>query len=134
MTGPDPAAPEHFALFYPATGSPTDMLVLRDPEFGNKDRLQFNRICRETHGGTLVVFADPMWVKTQNLVLTFSALTEEQAAALLAFMEDHLGLEIGLWDWESRQWVGVITNPNEPVVQDSKESYTGALEFEGQLV
>ena len=49
-------------------------------------------------------------------------------------MENHLGLEIGLWDWEGRQWTGIITKPNDPVVQDSKYSYTGSLEFEGQLV
>jgi hypothetical protein len=49
-------------------------------------------------------------------------------------MENHLGLEIGLWDWEGRQWTGIITKPTDPVVQDSKYSYTGSLEFEGQLV
>jgi hypothetical protein len=134
LTGPNPSAPGEFTLFYPATGTATDTLVLRAPEFGNKDRLQFNRISRETRGGTLIVYADPMWPKTQTLVLTFSALKPAQAEALMEFMENHLGLEIGLWDWEGRQWTGIITNPNDPVVQDSKYSYTGSLEFEGQLV
>ena len=39
--------------------APTDSMVLRSPEFGNKDRLTFTRISRETRGGTLIVFADP---------------------------------------------------------------------------
>jgi hypothetical protein len=134
LTGPSLSAPGEFTLFYPATGTATDTLVLRDPEFGNKNRLQFNRISRETRGGTLIVYADPMWPKIETLVLTFSALKPAQAEALLEFMENHLGLEIGLWDWEGRQWTGVITNPNDPVVQDSKYSFTGSLEFEGQLV
>jgi hypothetical protein len=134
LTGPNPAAPGTFTLVYPSTGTATDTLVLRNPEFGNKDRLQFNRISRETRGGTLIVYADPMWPKTETLVLTFSALTPAQAEALLEFMLNHIGLEIGLWDWEGHRWVGVITNPNDPVVEDSKYSFTAGLEFEGQLV
>ena len=131
LPGPNPG---EFTLFWPAIGTATDTLVLRDPEFGNKDRLQYNRISRETRGGTLVVFADPMWPKIQTQVLSFSALTPTQAEALLEFMERHLGLEIGMWDWEGRRWTGVIVNPTEPVVQDSKYSFTGSFEFEGQLV
>ena len=49
---------------YPVV-SPTVSVTLRSPELGNKDRLQFNRISRETRGGTLIVFADPMWPKVQ---------------------------------------------------------------------
>ena len=70
--------PEHtalpFRLFYPAVGTVTDSVTLRAPNLGNKDRLSFNRILRETRGGTLVVFADPIWPKIQTLVLTFSGL------------------------------------------------------------
>ena len=134
LAGPNLAAPGTFTLVYPSTGTATDTLVLRDPEFGNKDRLQFNRICRETRGGTLIVYADPMWPKTETLVLTFSALTPTQAEALLEFMLNYIGQEIGLWDWEGHYWVGIITNPNDPVVEDSKYSFTAGLEFEGQLV
>ena len=125
--------PGQFTLFWPPTGTATDVLVLRKPEFGNKDRLQFNRISRETRGGTLIVFADPMWPKIQTQVLTFSALKPQQAEALLQFMLRHIGLEIGMWDWEGRRWTGVIVNPNDPAVQDSKESFTASLEFEGTL-
>jgi hypothetical protein len=55
----------NFFLQYPATGDAIDTLELRPPNLGNKDRLGFNRISRETRGGTLIVFADPMWPKTQ---------------------------------------------------------------------
>jgi hypothetical protein len=126
-------APKEFTLVYPASGTPTDTLKLRAPEFGNKDRLKYNRICRETRGGTLVIFADPVWPKLQIEVLTFSALTPKQAQDLLKFMVNHIGLEIGMWDWEGRYWVGVITNPNEAIIQDSKYSFTASLEFEGYV-
>jgi hypothetical protein len=127
--------PGEFSLCYPpAPFAPADIVVLRKPEFGNKDRLHFDRISRETRGGTLIVFADPMWPKTQTLVLTFAALRPDQAFNLQRFMETYLGLEIGLMDWEGRQWTGVIVKPNDPVVQDSKYSFTASFEFEGQLV
>ena len=44
----------------------TFSVSLRAPNLGNKDRLSFNRVLRETRGGTLVVFADPIWPKVQT--------------------------------------------------------------------
>lgn len=123
-----------FKLFYPAEGGITDYVTLRAPNLGNKDRLSFNRILRETRGGTLIVFADPIWPKIQTLVLTFSGLRSVQAQQLLAFLETHLGEEIGLLDWEGRAWKGIVTAPHEPVVQDGKDSFSASLEFEGELV
>jgi hypothetical protein len=130
--------PEHtalpFRLFYPASGSVTDSVTLRAPNLGNKDRLSFNRILRETRGGTLVVFADPLWPKIQTLVLTFSGLSATQSQQLLTFLETHLGEEIGLLDWEGRCWKGVVMTPTDPVVQDGRNSYSASLEFEGELL
>jgi hypothetical protein len=130
--------PEHvalpFQLFYPAEAVVTDFVQLRAPNLGNKDRLGFNRILRETRGGTLIVFADPIWPKIQTLVLTFSGLRSVQTQQLLTFLETHLGEEIGLIDWEGRAWKGIVTSPTEPVVQDGKDSFSASLEFEGELV
>jgi hypothetical protein len=130
--------PEHtalpFRLFYPASGAVTDSVTLRAPNLGNKDRLSFNRILRETRGGTLIVFADPIWPKIQTLVLTFSGLSATQSQQLLAFLETHLGQEIGLLDWEGRCWKGVVMTPTDPVVQDGRNSFSANLEFEGELV
>ena len=117
---------------YPVV-SPTESVALRSPEFGNKDRLQFNRISRETRGGTLIVFADPIWPKVETQVLTFSGLTQTQAQALQDFIAAHLGLEVGFVDWEQRYWKGVITNTTDAVVQDGREMYTASLEFECEL-
>ena len=114
--------------------SPTSSVELRSPEFGNKDRLQFNRISRETRGGTLIVFADPIWPKIETQVLTFTGLSQTQAFALQTFISTYLGLEVGFVDWEQRYWQGVITNTTEPVVQDGRGCmFTASLEFECQL-
>ena len=86
---------------YPVV-SPTVSLPLRSPEFNNKDRLQFHRISRETRGGTLIVFADPMWPKVETQVLTFTGLSRTQSQALLGFIQAYFGLEVGFVDWEAR--------------------------------
>ena len=100
LDGPLAGITAPFQLLYPAVGPATDSVTLRAPNLGNKDRLSFNRVLRETRGGTLVVYADPIWPKIQTLVLSFSGLSGDEAQALIAFFNDHLGLEIGLLDWE----------------------------------
>lgn len=122
-----------FQLTFPATGTVTDSVTLRSPNLGNKDKLSFNRISRETRGGTLVVFADPIWPKIQTLVLTFSGLTETEVSDLLVFLDAHLGEEVGLLDWENRYWKGVIMTPDDPVVQDTRDTFSASFEFEGEL-
>lgn len=134
LQGPFPGVTSLFALIYPADGSPTDLIELRPPDFGNKDRLSFDRINRETRGGTLTVFADPDWPKVQTLVLSFSALYRQEAHELIRFIREHLGLEIKLSDWEQRIWKGVITTPDEPVIQDGRNSFSASFEFEGELL
>jgi hypothetical protein len=117
-------------LVYPVD-THTDQVLLRNPELGNKDRLSFNRISRETRGGTLIVFADPIWPKTQTMALTIRDLTYAQVQEYLTFVEAHLGLEVGFVDWEGFYWKGVIMNPSEPTVQDGPGcQYTISFEFE----
>jgi len=134
LDGPLPGVTAPFQLVYPASGTVIDSVTLRSPDFGNKDRLGFNRVLRETRGGTLIVFADPMWPKVQTLVLNFSGLTSAQAQQLLTFLDAHLGEEVGVYDWEHRYWTGVITMPTDPVVQDGRDSFSASFEFEGELV
>jgi hypothetical protein len=124
-----------FRLQYPSTGMVTDELLLRTPNLGNQDRLAMTRINRETRGGTLIVFADPIWPKVQTLLVSFSGLSNTQAQGLLTFMDTYLGQEIRLIDWEDRVWVGVITNPSDPIVQDGPGcQMTASFEFEGTKV
>lgn len=124
-----------FRLQYPASGAVTDQLILRAPNLGNQDRLSMTRINRETRGGTLIIYADPIWPKVETLLLSFSGLTREEGQSLLTFMENYLGQEIRLIDWEDRLWRGVIVNPQDPVVPDGPGcKYTASFEFEGEKV
>jgi len=134
LEGPIPGITVPFQLVYPVTGPFSDTLSLRAPNLGNRDRLQMNRVSRETRGGTLIVYADPMWPKIQTLVIDFSGLTKAEASGLHTFMDDHLGLEIGMLDWEHRFWSGIIADLTSPVVQDGPGcKYSVGFEFEGEL-
>jgi hypothetical protein len=133
LHGPMAGIQVPFQLVYPSIGDVTDAVSLKAPNLGNKDRLSFNRILRETRGGTMIVYADPTWPKIQSLVLSFSGLLNVEAQELLTFFEDHLGQEIGLIDWEHRYWRGVIVTPDEPIVEDQFDSFTATFEFEGEL-
>ncbi len=133
LQGPMAGIQVPFQLVYPSIGAVTDSLSLKTPNFGNLDRLAFNRVQRETRGGSLVIYADPIWPKIQTLILTFSGLKRVEAQNLLTFIDDHIGQEIGLIDWEHRYWKGVITAPDQPIVEDSFDSFTSSFEFQGEL-
>jgi hypothetical protein len=125
---------ERFLLLYPALGESTDIVELRAPNLDNRERQSFTRINRETRGGKLSIFADPTWPKINTLVLSFSGLTKVEVEETQQFMVDHIGQEIGIIDWEGRQWVGIITTPNERAVQDGKHGFTITFEFEGLMI
>jgi len=133
LEGPIPGITE-FKLLYPSVGPFTDTLILRAPKLGNRDRLQMNRVSRETRGGTLIVYADPMWPKVQTLALNFSGLTWAEASGLHTFMDAHLGMEIGMLDWEHRFWKGILMKLDDPIVQDGPGcKYSVGFEFEGEM-
>lgn len=120
---------ETFQLVFPPAGPYTDTLALKNPNFGNRERLGITRIQRETRGGTLDVYTDPIWPKTTTLVLQFSDLKRTEANALKTFHLSHLGQEVGLMDWEGVYWVGVIVE-FDPIVTDRPGNYTAGFQFE----
>ncbi|KKK96388.1 hypothetical protein LCGC14_2663250, partial [marine sediment metagenome] len=106
-------------------------ITLRNPELGDKDISQFQRINRETRGGTLVVFSDPIWPRTQKLILEFTGLTEDKAQEFLTFLNLSLGQYVELTDWESNTWRGILTSPQSPIIRDGTCKITATVEFEG---
>ncbi len=108
-----------------------DVVVLRNPELDDRDRLGQTRINRESRGGELQVYRDPSWPLINTLQGTIVGLKKQDVDDLLQFFEDHLGEEISLNDWHGRYWRGVIVNPDEPAVEDTRGRWTVAFEFEG---
>jgi hypothetical protein len=129
---------DRFKLVYPhfgrlAVGDPLqDELVLRAPQFGNREGVQTTRINRETRNGTLIIYRDPIWPEFFQLTVEFGGLSETQGRGLLTFIESNLGLEIGIQDHEGHYWTGFITNPDEAVIQDGRCRYSASLQIEAQ--
>lgn len=107
-------------------------IILRGPEFGNRDRLKFTRVNRESRGGTLVVYADPIWPQVETMLVEFYGLYETESQSIIDFIVLSLGKEIEIRDWENRSWIGVITNPNTPIIRNSKNNNTLTLELDIQ--
>jgi len=114
--------------------APTTTLILRNPEFDNTERLAFNRVIRESRGGSLSVFADPDWPKEDILLFTVTSLRPQKLDALRTFLLDSAGREIGLLDWENRQWKGIVLNPDAAMSEPGRDNRTVSLEFDGELV
>ncbi len=110
--------------------SPTESLTLRTPNFGDRDRNQFNRINRESRGGSLTIFRDPKWPSQRSLVMDFSAIKDSEVDALLLFLENTLGQSVGFRDWQGREWTGIIVTPDAAVTRTGTDRNDIALELE----
>lgn len=126
------ASTDRLVLYYPSHSVIAKQLVLRAPELDNRDRNAYTRVSRETRGGSLIVYADPAWPSLRTLVVSVVGLTALEAEAYMEFIEATLGKQIEIRDWEGRLWQGIIINPENPVVQDGKERFTIAFDFEGE--
>ncbi len=125
---------DRFLLYHPARGPRTTNIVLRAPEVDNRDRNAYTRVSRETRGGTLYVYRDPSWPKVRTLVVTIIGLSKANVDSVQAMLQDTLGKEVGITDWEGRMWAGVITNPNDPAVENSRGNWAISLVMEGELL
>lgn len=114
--------------------APTLTLELRNPNFDNVEQFEFRRINRRTKGGGLDLFRDETWPKAKRLIYSFSELKETQRNDLLTFLIRSIGQEIGILDFESRQWRGVILTPSAAIAEPRSGGFGFSLDFEGELV
>lgn len=110
---------------------PKTVVQLRSPEMDDRHRISFTRVNRETRGGELNVFADPLWPEASTLLFTITNLKKSQADALQEFFQSTLGQQIKLHDWTGTSWLGVVTTPNEVATEDHTDRWTVLFEFEG---
>lgn len=117
-------------VFSNITGT-DDLVVLKNPELDDRDRVGYTRINRESRGGELQMFRDPTWPLVNTVQGTIVGLKKQDVVDWQDFMSEHLGEEISMADWHGRYWRGVIINPGEPAVEDTRDRWTVAFEFEG---
>lgn len=121
-------------LTYPYV-SPTTTLTLRNPELSNTDTFQMRRIVNKTRGNTVRWLRNQDWPQGVVRKMTFVGLSRTQSDAFQAFIYASVGKLIGLLDYESLQWQGIITNPEEPVSELTRDcGYTISIMFEGSIV
>ena len=119
-------------MFYPKV-TPTTTIVIRAPEYGDRHRLLFDRINRESRGGSLEIFSDPTWPKLEILEASFTGLKETEAQAILDFFKLTLGLEVGFTDWHGRTWHGIVTTPDTQLIRARRGIVDLSFEFEGEV-
>ena len=119
-------------FYYPAgrKDSATETITLRAPNFGDRSKFGYDRVNRETRGGVLRVYRDPQWPDQRTMQMDFSGIKDSEVDTLLSFIETTLGQEIGLRDWQGRQWKGIIMNPDAGIVRHSRNGNDLAIELE----
>lgn len=117
-------------LTYPFI-SPTTTINLPSPAFGDSFSTDTRKIVRDTRGKTLRVLKAPTWPTIKTLTLNIVGICDP--TEIKAFLKESIGKEIGYLDYESRQWRGVILNPEEPIKQIGRSNYSITLKFQGRL-
>ena len=109
-------------------------ITLRNPDFGNSESVDVDRVLNVSRGGTPNIFRDPVWPQQTTLTVSFSVLTRAKALELLDFLQDCLGLLVTYTDYENRDWEGIITNPDSAVVDEGDCRYSASLSLVGTRV
>ncbi len=119
-------------FFYPSGPicDATNSITLRTPNFGDRDRNQYNRINRESRGGSLQIFRDQKWPSQRVLVMDFSGVKDSEIDGILIFLETTLGQKVGFRDWQGRVWMGIITTPDATITKTGNNRNDIAIELE----
>lgn len=134
-SSPPTLTPSQTVTFTYPYVSPTLTIVLPSPEFNNRDVNRIERITRETRGRTLRTFRYSIWPKIRRLALSFQGIDLTVANNMKTFLLTSIGKEVGYLDYESRQWKGLIINPDSAISQEGRDcTFAIRIDFEGDLV
>ena len=106
-------------------------ITLRNPDFGNIQKIDVAKINQRTRGGDLIIYRDPIWPITKTISYTFTNLTQKKVDSLLFFIEATVGQNITLTDFEGTIWTGTITTPSNDIVQPGIDVFTANFDFQG---
>jgi len=120
-------------LFHPFV-SPTTTITLKRPNLGNIRANHYRKVLNTSRALDLKLHRPQSWPKYTILRYNFTNLSITMRDDLFAFLQASLGQEIGLRDFESRTWRGIITNPDAQLFQINRCHFGITLDFEVQLV
>lgn len=137
LTPPSAAEPSivivnDIELFHPFN-TPTTTITLKRPNLGNIDGIHFRKVLNRSRALDLKLHRPQSWPKYHLLRYNFTNLSISMRDDLLTFMTNTLGQEIGLRDFESRTWRGLIVNPDAQLFQVNRCHYAITLDFEVTL-
>jgi hypothetical protein len=107
-------------LVYPAVSDPeswTNTATLRNPEIGDRTKLQMDRIFRESRGGTLQTYRDDDWPTQETISVSIRLVNTDNVDDFSDFIDNTLGKEIGYLDHEGNAWRGVMLTTADPLVR-----------------
>jgi len=105
-------------------------VTLRKPDFGDSDSYEPFRVSRQSRGGDLQVYQDPIWPKTETLSFKFSYLDPTVVDSFVDFLKATAGDLVTLKDHFGRTWTGYIITPAGEVVQEKRTTKTAAFKFQ----
>ena len=133
-TYPQYTGADRFKIYWPSRGGRSEEVIIRAPNFGNIGRTKHSRVNRETRGGKIIVYNDPVWPSVKSINVTMQGLLKEDVDALYTLVYNHIGQLLGFTDWEGYEWEGILTNPDDPYTNDGKDMWTVTLTFEGDII
>jgi hypothetical protein len=113
----------------------SNILSLRQPEFGNSHTLDTNTLIDRLRKGSLRIYKDSSWPNVEVMTFELTQLTDTEMSNLFSFLDVSKGQEIELRDWEGRTWDGVISDSDitDVTVRSRSCSRSVALRFMGSL-
>lgn len=104
--------------------------VFSEPEYGNENVLEFQRINRRTRAGDLVVFRDTDWPQTETLNLNFDFCSEREANDLLELIEASTGSLLQYEDHEGTIWQGFFANTDAAITASRRQGNEVSIAFQ----
>jgi len=112
--------------------SPSDGIVLPNPELGDARRLDTQVLNRETRGGEYKSFKDSDWPVKEIHVYEWPLLDNTERDNLEAFFVANAGEAVHIIDHNSDEWDGVfLTDVLDIRVSKDDCTYATSLEFLG---
>lgn len=113
---------------------PTLTFTCKTPELGNSHTFTSLRLLRETRGKTFHSVRYNMWPKINVLNINFMNIDKDTAENFKLLLKQSVGKYIGYYDYFSRQWKCLITNPDTTISQEAVGcGYAIQLQMEGEL-
>lgn len=108
-----------------------DTIELPNPEFGDKDTINFKRVNRESRGNDLIIAGQAGWPSpTRLLNYEFQGLAEAKKELLKSFLARHVGIPVTLTDHYGVQWYVIFLRPDAEFSQVGVENRTVTLDMQ----